>query len=178
MWALYVTAGVSESDLLDLTNHENEYVRSWAVQLIADDGQINQQAIDRFAGLAENDSSAMVRLQLASALLQVAPEKRWETLEGLVTWSEDADDHNLPLMVWYAAEPLAELDAKRAADLAMSTELPYMLSYTIQRIGAIGSDQSREILQQIDSELQNLENPSQSDHEARATINQLLSQAE
>ena len=173
-----MTEGVSETELLDLTNHENEYVRSWAVQLIADDGQINQTALDRFAGMAENDSSALVRLQLASALLQVDPEKRWETVEGLVTWSEDADDHNLPLMVWYAAEPLAELNAERAANLAMSTELPYMLSYTIQRIGAIGSDQSREILRQVDQVLQNLENPRQSDHEARATINQLLSRAE
>lgn len=178
LWALYVTEGVSESDLLELTNHGNEYVRSWAVQLIADDGEINQQALDRFADMAENDPSAMVRLQLASALLQIEPEKRWETVEGLVTWSEDADDHNLPLMLWYAAEPLAELDAERAADLAMSTELPYILSYTIQRIGVIGSDQSREILRQVDQELQNLENPRQSDHEARATINQLLSQAE
>ena len=36
---------------------------------------------------------------------------RWAVLEGLVAHAEDAGDHNLPLMYWYAAEPLADVDA-------------------------------------------------------------------
>ncbi len=43
---------------------------------------------------------------------------RWEIVAGLVGHAEDAADHNLPLMYWYAAEPLAGLDASRAARLA------------------------------------------------------------
>ena len=37
-------------------------------------------------------------------------------LEALASHSEDADDHNLPLMLWYAAEPLADLLVALADD--------------------------------------------------------------
>ena len=60
----------------------------------------------------------MVRLYLASALQRLPLENRWDILAGLVGHAEDAADHNLPLMYWYAAEPLAAVDASRAAWLA------------------------------------------------------------
>ena len=34
LWALHVTGGLSEPELLELLGHESEYVRSWAVYLI------------------------------------------------------------------------------------------------------------------------------------------------
>jgi len=39
---------------------------------------------------------------------------RWTVLEHLTRHAADANDHNLPLMYWYAAEPLAEADPERA----------------------------------------------------------------
>ncbi len=56
----------------------------------------------------------MVRLYLASAMQRLPLEQRWDTLAALVSHGEDASDHNLPLMYWYAAEPLAAVDAARA----------------------------------------------------------------
>src|SRR6185436_19146434 len=38
IWALHVTGGLTDPDALELLSHENEYVRAWAVQLIAEDG--------------------------------------------------------------------------------------------------------------------------------------------
>ena len=71
--------------------------------------------LSRFAELAQSDPSPVVRLYLASAVQRLPLEKRWEIVAGLVGHAEDAADHNLPLMYWYAAEPLAAVDASRAA---------------------------------------------------------------
>jgi hypothetical protein len=77
-------------------------------------------------------------LQIAIALQRLAPETRWEILESLTSHPEDADDHNLPLMYWYAMEPLAEVDPPRALALAMTAgeNIPILKEYMIRRIGA------------------------------------------
>ena len=49
--------------------------------------------------------------------------QRWDILEGLLSHAEDANDHNLPLMYWYAAEPLADVDKSRALALAWQAKV-------------------------------------------------------
>jgi putative membrane-bound dehydrogenase-like protein len=139
LWALHVTAGLGERDLLRLLDHDSEYLRSWAVYLLAEGKNPPGRALDRFADLARRDSSALVRLYLASALQRVPVEKRWPILEALVARQEDAADHNLPLMVWYAAEPMAEANMERALALALGSTLPRIFTFTVQRIAAIGT---------------------------------------
>jgi len=142
MWALHVTQGFSESGLQDLLDHENEYVRSWAVTLLAAGRQVSDGTLRDFATLASRDKSPLVRLSLASALQRVPPAKRWPVLEGLLSHAEDASDHNLPLMVWYAAEPVVELDMPRALALAGDTKLPGLFPFTVRRIAAVGTQEA------------------------------------
>ncbi len=139
LWALHVTGGLSEKAMLDLLDHDSEYIRSWAVYLLVEGREPSSGVLRRFAKLARQDDSALVRLYLASALQRVPAGKRWDVLEGLMARVEDAGDHNLPLMVWYAAEPMAELDMERALALALDSRLPRMFGFTVQRIAAIGS---------------------------------------
>jgi hypothetical protein len=149
LWALHVTKGLTEKDLLSLLNHESEYLRSWAIQLLAEDQDVSPAALKAFRDLAHKDNSALVRLYLASALQRIEPAQRWEILEGLVQRPEDKEDHNLPLMLWYAAEPLVKLDAKRAMDMAIKAQSPHILPFTIRRVGAIGSSESYNILKEL-----------------------------
>ena len=135
LWALHVTKGLTEKELTDLLANENEYVRSWAIQLLAEDKNVSPETLKRFAALAQNDKSALVRLYLTSAMLRLEPAQRWDVLDALVQKVQDKDDHNLPLMVWYAAEPLAAIDMKRALEMAQKSKMPKQLPYTIQRIG-------------------------------------------
>jgi putative membrane-bound dehydrogenase-like protein len=148
LWGLHVTGGLSEADLLPLLAHENEYLRSWAVYLLVQDASPSEGALARFAEMARQDSSALVRLYLASALQRVAPEKRWDVLAGLVAREEDAADHNQPLMAWYAAESLAALDMDRALTLAADAKLPNIFSYMVQRVAAIESPEALRVLSQ------------------------------
>jgi len=68
-------------------------------------------------------------------------------LEALVQRSEDASDHNLPLMLWYAAEPLAVLDASRALQMAEKSKIPNLLPYMIRRVGEINTSTAKKSLE-------------------------------
>ncbi|CAN5313492.1 hypothetical protein BH23BAC1_BH23BAC1_22100 [soil metagenome] len=172
LWALRVTDGLAEKDLLNLLKHENEYMRSWAIQFLAEDKNPSSSAIKQFREMAYNEGSALVRLYLASALQRIEPGQRWEILEGLVLRAEDKDDHNLPLMLWYAAEPLVTLDTKRAMDLAVKAKSPHILPFAIRRVGAIGTRESDQILQELDQQLAKMNTHHY--HEVHSIIKEVL----
>jgi len=121
-------------------------IRAWTIQLAVEQGPPEAPILARFAELARADPSPVVRLYLASALQRLPLEERWEILAGLVGHAEDAADHNLPLMYWYGAEPLAGLDASRAARLASSARVPRIQEFMARRIGALGTPESVALL--------------------------------
>jgi len=153
LWTLHVTKGLEEKDLLDLLGNENEYVRGWAIQILAEDENPSDAALQRFAELAVSDKSQLVRLYLTSALERTDPAKRWKVIEGLVQHEEDKDDHNLPLMYWYALEPMVKIDMNRALEVAMKAKEPKILQYTTQRIAAINTPESKKTLQELNQKL-------------------------
>jgi hypothetical protein len=50
---------------------------------------------------------------------------------------EDATDHNLPLMAWFAMEPLVSTDMNRALALAVDSKLPRILNFTTRRVAPL-----------------------------------------
>ena len=153
--------------------HENEYIRSWAIQLLAEDKNLSDEALKRFAALAKTDNSALVRLYLTSAIQRTKPENRWEVIEALIQREEDKDDHNLPLMLWYAFEPVIPTDMDKAMDLAMKAKVPHVLQYTIQRVGAIKSGASVKALQDLQQRVEKMGHSHQN-HELQALIKKEL----
>jgi putative membrane-bound dehydrogenase-like protein len=146
LWALHVTGGLKEQDKLELLGHADEYVRSWAIYLLVETKQPSDDALRRFARLARQDTSALVRLYLASALQRTPPARRWDILAGLMAHQEDAGDQNLPLMVWYAAEPLADIDMTRSLTLALESKLPQTFSFMVQRIASARTPEALRVL--------------------------------
>ncbi|GGD68025.1 hypothetical protein GCM10011514_35170 [Emticicia aquatilis] len=133
LWTLYVTNGLSEKELIDLLSNQSEYIRSWSIQFLAENNIVSSDALKQFGVMAKTDKSALVRLYLASAMQRIEPNKRWEVVEALAQKTEDITDHNLPLMIWYAAEPLADVDAKRAIQMAEKSPIPKFLEYMKKR---------------------------------------------
>ena len=76
--------------------NEDQYLELFA-EPPKQDGHMNH------ISFSTDDANAM-RLYLASGLLRTPVGKRWDVLHGLLTHAEDANDHNLPFMYWYAAE--------------------------------------------------------------------------
>ncbi|HXE79164.1 MAG TPA: c-type cytochrome, partial [Vicinamibacterales bacterium] len=75
--------------------------------------------------------------------LQGVHEAVWAIVEALQARGKlDADDHNLPLMAWYALEPLAGSDPARALGIALRSELPRALEFTARRAVSIGTGEA------------------------------------
>ena len=142
LWTLYVTDSMEDEDLMELLTDDNDVVRTWAVQLIADDKEVSDEALAKFVEMARSDSSPMVRMYIAGAVQRVEPARRWDVLTALNARTEDAEDHNIPLMVWYASEPMVDVDMNRSLEMAMTSALPNVLSYTVQRIAAAGTPEA------------------------------------
>lgn len=142
LWALHVTGGLTAEQVNRALDDENHYVRGWAIQLSLDGRQPSPQLLERFAVMAKEDPSPVVRLYLASACGRLTLAQRRPILAGLLTHEEDVDDHNLPLMYWYATEPLAPHDMAATLDLVRDSAIPVVRAFTLRRIAEIGSDEA------------------------------------
>lgn len=139
IWVLHVTSGIDATLSQKLFADASEQVRSWMIQLSFDQKEpVAGELLARLNTMARDDKSQVVRLSLASALQKLPLEQRWSILSSLTAHAEDANDHNLPLMYWYAAEPLATVDAERALALGLSagTSIPLLREFMLRRIGS------------------------------------------
>ena len=137
LWALHATGGLSSETIDRLLRSSEEYLRAWAVQLEMEGRRPRPEARHRFAELAASDPSPVVRLYLASACQRLPLEDRWAILDGLSLHAEDSGDPNLPLMIWYAAEPLAAKDLPHAVQFMKEARIPLLREYMSRRIAAL-----------------------------------------
>ena len=134
MWTLHVTGGLTDERLVKLLEHSQPYVRGWAVQLLLDDGELADGQLERLVELAGSDPSPVVRLFLASALQRLEPGSRWQLAVPLLAHGEDAEDHNLPLMLWYGIERLVAAEPARAVALLPEVKIPLVRQFMARRL--------------------------------------------
>jgi putative membrane-bound dehydrogenase-like protein len=112
-----------------LLDHKDESVRAWTIRLLTDHmpldtvmsrrprpdthQDLDPDLLKALLGRALTDQSGLVRLVLASMLQRLPHEARFFLASTLTARSandrsQDADDHNLPMLVWYGLMPLAE----------------------------------------------------------------------
>ncbi len=142
LWMLHATGGLDDDQVARGLASKLPYVRAWTIQLASDGREPNERTLATLRDLAESDPSPVVRLYVAAALQRLPIDKRWSIAEALVAHGEVARDMNLPLMIWYAVEPLAEADPARAARLAGASAIPTIRSFMARRIAAIGTPEA------------------------------------
>ena len=134
LWAYHCIAGLVEKDALGLLRHEQDDVRAWTIQLSLQDMKPTPGLLREFARLARQEKSPVVRLYLASALQRLKPDERWDILTALLAHAEDAGDHNLPLMYWYAAEACVASDPAKAVALLKQCRIPVVREFIARRL--------------------------------------------
>ena len=134
LWTLWAIEGIDDEFLIANLSHVSEYVRGWSIKLLCEDRTPPQVAQTRFELMAQEDSSPYVRLQLASALQRLSLAQRWQIAEKLLGHAEDAHDMNLPLMNWYAIEPLVDVDLDRFVALAETSQIPLVRRHVARRV--------------------------------------------
>ena len=144
MWALQVSNELTEKLLFEALSDKDEYVRSWAIQFLCEEGSISPSAVGKFEKMALEDSSPVVRLYLASALQRLKLDLRWKIGESLLLHQEDVIDHNLPKMIWYGIEPLVKSNPVRAFDLAAKSKIPMVTNFIARR--AVDADATENLI--------------------------------
>ena len=135
LWALHVTKGLNEAELLAQLKNPSEHVRAWAIQLLCEEQAPSVAALAIFEQLAKDEPSAKVRLNLASALQRMPLAARWPIVTHLAAREEDNPDHNIPLMVWYGIEPAIAADRKAALTLMRNSMLKTLREFIPRRLG-------------------------------------------
>src|SRR5439155_2251257 len=160
-WSLYTIGAADESFLRAQLRHSDEHVRTWAIRFLTDtwplDTVMSQRprgkseirnpkseteqslatsaaTLKEFARLAKTDSSGLVRLALASTLQRLPVSQRADLAAPLLARKEDANDHNLPLLIWYGLIPVADADPAALARLAAKSELPLTRKFIARRL--------------------------------------------
>lgn len=142
LWALHVIGEVGPDQLIELFKDPNEYIRAWGLRLLCEVDKLSLDELDRLRKLALHDDSPLVRMHLASCLQRLPDEHRWSIAEALLSREEDADDDNIPLLVWYAIEPLVDLDRPRFIALAGKAELPIVARHIGRRVAELSKDEA------------------------------------
>jgi putative membrane-bound dehydrogenase-like protein len=144
---MYGIGSLNANFMAGALDHYDEHVRAWTIRIISDHWRIDdtlgptwrsEQAAARvaqesgrwlpeFQRMSREDDSSLVRLTLASTLQRLPVSSRASLAEALVSHGEDADDHNLPLMVWYGLIPVAKKNAASLVPVAKACRLPTTL---------------------------------------------------
>jgi putative membrane-bound dehydrogenase-like protein len=136
LWALRVTGNLDEKKLEGLLHDSSEYLRAWAIQLLCENKKPSEAARAEFARMAHEDKSPLVRLYLASAMQRLLLKQRVPVLAHLLAHTEDKDDQNLPLMYWYATEPVVAADRVAAVKLLTACQIPKVRQFITHRMAA------------------------------------------
>jgi putative membrane-bound dehydrogenase-like protein len=139
LWALRVTGNLDEKKLEGLLQDSSEHLRAWAIQLLCENRKPSEAARAEFARMAHEDKSPLVRLYLASAMQRLLLKQRVPVLAHLLAHTEDKDDQNLPLMYWYATEPVVAGDRVAAVKLLTACKVPKVRQFITRRM-ATGRD--------------------------------------
>ena len=138
LWTLHSIKGLEEFHLRLLLQGGDEHIRSWAVRLLTENREMSDLKRVILPKVAFNSlTSPLVRRYLASALQRIPLADRWPTVEVLVAdpkraHLKDAEDQNLPLLYWYAIEPLVTSDFDRFVDLGSRANIP-LIRHNIAR---------------------------------------------
>ena len=136
LWALHAVGGLAEPEALAQLKSTDEHIRAWTIQLLCEEKKPGEAALKEFARLAKEDASPLVRMYLASACQRLAVAERAPIVEALVAHEEDKDDANLPLMYWYATEPIVAEGPAKALGLLAKTKIPVIREYITRRLAA------------------------------------------
>ncbi|WP_437185400.1 PVC-type heme-binding CxxCH protein [Planctomicrobium sp. SH668] len=142
---------LSDQQIRGLLQSDHPHVVAWGIRLVGERSEnhpISKTILETFGQLATTSPSPIVRLALASVCCELPFEDRWAILEKLVVHSEDASDHNIPLLLWYAMEPLASANPERALALGMTAgeSFPALREKMIRRLGSEDSNSALALL--------------------------------
>jgi len=100
LWAIDGLGGLNEARVQRWLFHENPHIRRWVVRLLGDRHQGWESMVD----LARTEFDVEVRSQLAATAKRLDASLGTRILAELLLRDTDAEDPQLPLMIWWGLE--------------------------------------------------------------------------
>jgi putative membrane-bound dehydrogenase-like protein len=110
LWALVVSGGFDESLATELLKHPNEDIRMWAIRLQGDTKKVGSAFRDALVALAKTEPSPFVRSQMACTAKRLPAGDALPIVRELLKRADDANDLQIPLLLWWAIEDKAVSD--------------------------------------------------------------------
>ena len=104
LWAIHVSAGLSDEIAGIALDHQDQYVREWAVRLLGDRKKVSPVLSGRLTMLAAKETSLAVRSQLASTAKRLGGPGSIAIIQNLIRNHDDSNDPDIPLLIWWAME--------------------------------------------------------------------------
>ncbi|MFO1066317.1 MAG: PVC-type heme-binding CxxCH protein [Pirellulales bacterium] len=155
LWTLFALGRLTTEEQFKLLDDQNEFVRIAGLRMLSDAWPIDTprgtrpsaseaanpsaDMLGKFASLAKSDSSAAVRLTLASVLQRLPHAARGAIATPLAAHEEDDTDHNIPLMIWYGIAPLGDTHPNAIIDVARESRLTTVSRLAARRLGELST---------------------------------------
>jgi putative membrane-bound dehydrogenase-like protein len=127
-----------------ILNDSNPHISGWMARFAADNDCGAKAAYTAISG--DFKSGPVDRRYVASWLQEASLKDRADLLPTLLKHAEDANDHNLPYLYWYALEPLVADNPEKGLKLAADGKIPLLLHFAARRVGAIGTPEAFDLL--------------------------------
>ena len=137
LWSLYVTGALDTPLAAKTLDSPHEYVRAWTIRLLGDDRLCPPALLAEFVRMARYDSSIVVRCQLACTAKRLPASAALPILEQSLRRDEDAEDVQMPLLIWWGIEDKAISDTSLVMQILESADLwqrPLMNRFIIERL--------------------------------------------
>src|SRR5262245_34003813 len=108
LWVLNLRGEIGRDGWRIALKHANPHVRRWAVRLLGDRNHVEADVHAALVALAETESDAEVRSQLASSARRLPTGQALPVLRHLIVRDADSQDLHIPLLIWWAIESKAD----------------------------------------------------------------------
>ncbi|CAN5361405.1 hypothetical protein BH23VER1_BH23VER1_07060 [soil metagenome] len=157
LWALHLTGTLEPESIVAALGHPHPRVRAWMIRLTTEEGSAPGDLFGKFLAMANDDTSPVVRLALASYLADAPAAQVWPLATALAAHGEDHADRNLPKMIYFGIAPHFAENPERALAFAEQSAQPHIRDFArwylaknpaalpglIGRLGALGADPLR-----------------------------------
>lgn len=147
MWTLHLIGGLTPAQLTASLNDRDAHIRAWAIQFLCENRSPSAAALAKFRSMAERDRSPVVRLYLAAAIQRINTEEKWAIAASLLKKKEDAQDHNLPKLIWFGIEPLMAENPAKFLELATVSQIPMVTQHIARRV--VDGDRTQQLVELI-----------------------------
>lgn len=150
LWRQYQAGETTRESLIESLHHPDEHVRAWGIRLLTDfwplDTIVGPQKNARYPDdavtrnelirMARDDESGLVHLVLASTLQRLPVNHRAALAAELIQHASDADDRDLPLLVWYGLIPLSQDDPSALVELELHCRWPRLTRWMTRSVAS------------------------------------------